>query len=521
MQINDILLQFSFINYFLLIYMSTPSTIKPDPYTLAMPHEFVLENGLRVVTLSTPTLKSADVKVVFDTGARDDPEGEEGTAHFLEHMMFNGTYTRMGSPKGILPIMQQVARWGGSFNAQTAWNKTEYSVSDVLNCTTPKGEERKYLADALDLVLEIIQHPRIKQDDIERERSVIQTELATQVKPMNTAIVYSGLQSAVPEVRPIHTIGTAESIDKIDAKKIREFWNKHYTPSNATVFIQGQGSDKELLKMVTDRLTILGASEDNGMVVSPSRRHPAFSPGESRMTVDEAPQAVYQFAWDLASRQQAKMNVREDRTAVVMCSLISQYLMDHMREKDGLVYNAGCGVDGFGNIQIHVASDKEPEKILQSLGRAVRDFLRVPNKELEQLFDHTKISISNSSLHQLDNIKGNSFAKAYEAVNGANSHFIEDNVNALEAVSLQDVQELAGRVFGKPFALGLAGNPALLKQVPNKEQVAQILDMPVNDKPVLGFLKTDVIPYDPRHGETKPLPNPINHRRGTSAVALS
>ena len=160
-----------------------------------MPREFVLKNGLRVVTLSTPALKSADVKVIFDTGARDDPEGEEGTAHFLEHMMFNGTYSRIGRPKGILPVIQQVSRWGGNFHAQTGWNKTEYSITDVLNCTTPKGEKREYLADALDLILEIIQYPRIRQDDIERERSVIQTELATQTQPMQTAIIYSGLQS--------------------------------------------------------------------------------------------------------------------------------------------------------------------------------------------------------------------------------------------------------------------------------------------------------------------------------------
>ena len=499
--------------------MPTSSTIKSDPYVLAMPREFVLENGLRIVTMSTPTLKSADIKVTFDTGARDDPEGEEGTAHFLEHMMFNGTYTRDKSSKGILPVIQQVARWGGKFNAQTAWNKTEYSITDVLNCTTPKGEKREYLADALDLVLEVIQYPRIKQDDIDRERSVIQTERATQVNPMNTAIIYSGLHSALPEVRPIHTVGTPESIDKMDAKKLREFWRKHYTPSNATIFIQGQGSNEELLKMVTDRLTVLGASEDNGKVVSPSRRWPVFSPGESRMPVD-APQAVYQFTWDMVSCQQAKINICEDRAAAVMCTIITQYLMDHMREKDGLVYNAGCGFGGFGTITIHVASDKEPEKILRSLGRAMHDFLRVPNNELEQLFNDTKISSSNSSLHQLDNIKGNSFMKATEVVNGVHSHFIEDKVNALEAVSLQDVQELAARVFGKPFALGLAGNPALLKQVPSKERVAQILDIPVNDKPVSGFLETDIIPYDPRHGETKPLPNPINHERETSPRSI-
>lgn len=498
--------------------MSAPS-IKTDPYTLAMPREFVLENGLRIVTLSTPTLKSADVKVVFDTGARDDPKGEEGTAHFLEHMMFNGTYTRDKKQKGMLPILQQVARWGGNFNAQTAWNKTEYSITDVLNCTIPNGPKREYLGDALDLLFEVIQYPRIGQDDIARERSVIKTELATQVDPMNTAIVYSGLQSVVPDARPIHTIGTPQSIDRIDAIKIRKFWNSHYTPPNTTIFIQGQGSDEELLKMVTDRLTVLGVSEEDGKIVPPSRRHPAFSPGESRMAVDDAPQAVYQFTWDMASSQQAKMNVREDRTAMVMCSLISQYLMHHMRDRDGLVYNAGCGVDGFGGIQIHVASDKEPQRILESLSGAVHDFLRVPNNELEQLFEHTKISISNSSIHQLDNIKGNSFMMAHRVVGGVNAHYIEDNVKALEAVSLEDVQELAGRVFGKSFALGLAGNSALLKQVPSKEKVAQILNLPVNDKPLLGFLETDVIPYDPRQGETSPLPNPINHRRGIPVAA--
>jgi hypothetical protein len=99
------------------------------------------------------------------------------------------------------------------------------------------------------------------------------------------------------------------------------------------------------------------------------------------------------------------------------------------------------------------------------------------------------------------------------------SYSVEDNLNALEAVSLQDVQELASRVFGKPFALALAGNPTLLSQVPSKDEIAHILDMPRNDKPVTEFLDTDIAPYDPRHGETKPLPNPIRTHRSANAQA--
>jgi predicted Zn-dependent peptidase len=495
--------------------------MKSDPYTLAMPREFVLENGLRIVTLSTPTLKSADAQVIFDTGARDDPEGEEGTAHFLEHMMFNGTYTRDKSPKGILPIIQQVMRWGGSFNPQTGWNKTEYSITDVLNCKTPKGEPREYLADALDLLLEVIQYPRIKQDDIERERSVIQAELATQVTARNTAICYSDLQAVVPEERAIHTIGTAESIDKIDAQKLRDFWRKHYTPSNATVFIQGQGSNEELLKMVTDRLTVLGASEDQGRIVPPSHRVPVFSPGESRIGVDSESQVVYQFTWDMASSRQGKLNIREEQNFRLMSSLISQYLINYMREQEGLVYNASCYMDTFGHAKIRIDSDKAPEKVLASLGRAMQDFLRMPNEELEQLFEHTKLAFCNKAIHSLDQVKGNTFRKASEVVQGENAYYIEDRLNALEETNLQDVHELAVRIFSKPFALGLAGSPKLLAEVPNKERIAEILNIPVNDKPVSGFLETEIMPYDPRHGETEPLPNPVNHGRGDSSIAIS
>lgn len=483
--------------------------LKPDPYTLAMPREFVLENGLRIVTLSTPTLKSADVKVIFDTGARDDPEGEEGTAHFLEHMMFNGTHTRPKTQKGVMPVMQQAAKWGGDFHAQTSWNETEYSISDVLNCTTPKGEKREFLADALDYLLEIIQYPRIKQEDIERERSVIQTELATQVKPMTTAVIYSGLKSTAPDIRTIHTIGTKESIDKIDAVKLREFWNKNYIPSNTTIFIQGQGTDEELLKMVTDRLTILGASAEEGRTVPPSHRIPTFTPGESRIPADDAKHAVYQFAWDIAGGDPKKTNIREDRTIAVMDALLGQCLMNQMRDKDGLVYNVSCGVDGFGRFKINVASDNEPKKIFHSLGTALQDFMRLPNPELEQLFKDTNVSISNSMLHMLDNIKGNSFRKAAEVTKWGKPYYIEDLINVFESLNLEDVQEMAARIFGKPFALGVAGSPALLEQVPDKETIAQILNIPTNDKPVLGYLETNIEPYDPRHGETAPRPNPV------------
>ena len=453
-----------------------------DPYALAMPREFILENGLRIVTLSTPTLKSADVKIIFDTGARDDPPGEEGTAHFLEHMMFNGTLNRHGDKKGVLPMVLQAARWGGSFGAQTAWNQTEYSMTAVLNCETPDGEPRRYLEPALDLLLDILQYPRIKQDEMERELSVIKTELATQTNAMDTAAMYSGIQSVIPEASAIHTIGTNESLDKLNAEKIRAFWKRYYVPSRTTIFIQGQGTDQELLQMVTDRLSVLGAHHD----ASPSPKH-LFTPGESRISAPGAEHALYQFTWDMASAQGLKMNVREEITAQLMCALITQYLIGNMRDEQGLIYHAACSPDSFGNVKIQLASDKKPETMLASLSQVLHEFIKAPNEHLGHLLEDIKLMNANAALHQLDKKSSNAFAKAHVTIAKRNNHYVKDRLAALNTVTLEDIQELATRILGKPFAFGLAGNAELIAQVPDKDTIADIFNLPANDKPLTGF----------------------------------
>lgn len=121
-----------------------------------------LANGLRVATETTPHAESATVGVWIDAGSRFETAANNGTAHFLEHMAFKGTKKR-----STRALEEEVENMGGHLNAYTSREQTTYYAKVVKN-DVPK---------AMNILGDILQNSSIKQEDIDRERSVILQEM--------------------------------------------------------------------------------------------------------------------------------------------------------------------------------------------------------------------------------------------------------------------------------------------------------------------------------------------------------
>src|SRR3989304_517045 len=121
-----------------------------------------LDGGLRVVTTPVPTAQSVSVNVFVGAGSRAEDERTKGLAHFLEHMVFKGTERR---PTAI-DIAEAIEGAGGVLNAYTSKELTCYWNA------VPSG--RRELA--LDVLTDRLTHSVLDQEEIDRERSVVQQE---------------------------------------------------------------------------------------------------------------------------------------------------------------------------------------------------------------------------------------------------------------------------------------------------------------------------------------------------------
>jgi processing peptidase subunit beta len=123
-----------------------------------------LPNGLRVVTQAYPAAtRMASVGVWVDAGSRFELPGTNGTAHFLEHMAFKGTARRPTAHA----LEVEIEDMGARLNAYTSREQTTF-FADVQGRDVPA---------ALDVLSDILQHPRFPQQAIQRERGVILREM--------------------------------------------------------------------------------------------------------------------------------------------------------------------------------------------------------------------------------------------------------------------------------------------------------------------------------------------------------
>lgn len=121
-----------------------------------------LPNGLRVATESNLASATATVGVFIDAGSRFESDETNGTAHFLEHMIFKGTEKR--TPRYL---EEEIENMGGHLNAYTSREQTTY-YAKVLDKDVPR---------ALDILSDILQNSKFDEKRINRERDVILREM--------------------------------------------------------------------------------------------------------------------------------------------------------------------------------------------------------------------------------------------------------------------------------------------------------------------------------------------------------
>ncbi|KAJ8465175.1 hypothetical protein OPV22_027727 [Ensete ventricosum] len=145
-------------------YASPHAALADHTSILAAPETRVttLPNGLRIATESTLASRTATVGVWINAGSRYETDETNGTAHFLEHMIFKGTELRT-----VRQLEEEIENMGGHLNAYTSREQTTY-YAKVLDNDVPK---------ALEILADILQNSCFDDKRIERERDVILREM--------------------------------------------------------------------------------------------------------------------------------------------------------------------------------------------------------------------------------------------------------------------------------------------------------------------------------------------------------
>jgi len=378
----------------------------------------VLKNGMTLI------FEKRDVPVVsvafaVKYGSINEELSEKGIAHFIEHMFYKGT-----SKRNARQIAEEIEKNGGELNGFTSEIITAYW------CKMPS----KHLKVALDVLSDMVKNPKFDEKELEKERQVIFEELKM-YKDNPRLYVFDEIQKSLYDgTMGIPVIGTYETMNKINRKKMLEKFKEIYTPNNLILCVVGSANFNEIVEFAEKNF-------GNQKSKIPQQKFGI----KNKIKVEKRKginQANLVFAYHVPLSKDKKSDAAKV-LSTLMAGGMSSRLFSEIREKRNLAYAVkGDSIitKDFAYNFIYVGTLKEnvekvKKLILEEFEKISRDLGEKELKEVkEQIIGNYYISMEDSQTQMVNLL-------FYEIEGNAKNFY--DFEKKIKEVKLEDVKNLA------------------------------------------------------------------------------
>lgn len=262
---------------------ASSQTIVKSPNDHREYRSLVLPNGLTVLLASDPSTDKAAAALTVYRGSYDDPEGRQGLAHFLEHMLFLGT-TKYPD---VDDYQNFITTHGGTFNAYTASDHTNFFF-DV---------QPAFFDGALDRFAQFFISPTFDAAYVDREKNAVNSEYQLYLKDDDWRA--SHVEKQV--MNPAHpgakfSVGSLDTLSGDVRSDLIEFYRTHYSADQMALVVLGNQSLDELNAWVDAKFSQIPRRD----IAKAAPIGPMFAPGTlprelTYQTVKDTRQLVYNF----------------------------------------------------------------------------------------------------------------------------------------------------------------------------------------------------------------------------------
>ncbi len=338
----------------------------------------VLDSGIRLLTERMPHVRSVAIGVWLTRGSRHEPAERAGIAHFVEHMLFKGTDTR--SAEDIAKAIDSI---GGQLDAFTSKEYAGYYIK-VLD---------EHLPLAVDILSDLVLHPRFAADDIDREKKVILEEIKM-VEDTPDDLVHELFNEAYwsghPLGRPI--LGLPSTIEAFTPDILRTYFAGTYTASNFVVAAVGNLEHARTRELLEQAFALVSPN-GHGAVEQPPARTPQAVVRSKDLEQSHVVLGTTAHQQDHADRYVSYV------LNTVLGGSMSSRLFQNVREKRGLAYAVFSSLSAFrdaGLLSIYAGCANDAvEEVIDLCVAELRRFIKepVPEEELRRAKDHLKGSL--------------------------------------------------------------------------------------------------------------------------------
>ncbi len=390
-----------------------------------------LESGLRVVTNPVPTAQSVSVNVFVGVGSRAEDPRTNGVSHYLEHLMFKGTEER---PTAI-DIAEAIEGAGGVLNAYTSqemtcyWNQVPF---DKLSL-------------AMDVLADMMQGSLIDEEELNRERTVVQQEIR---RAYDQPSAWAGrlLSQACFGDQPLGwpVAGTVETVEEFKREDFLQHIRTWYVPQNMVLSVAGNTTHEEVTTAA--RKLFDGAADGQTPAVENERG------GIPERNVVVEARDISQSNLGIALRAVSRKD--PDRYPVMILNAVlgrgmSSRLFKEVRERRGLAYSIGSSVSRYNDVGVlSISAGVSADKVTETTKVIKAELMRLVNEpvgdqELTKARDYT---IGNFRLG-LETPMALAQRAGDQLLMLGEIEPIESVVEKLRGVTADDVQRVAKLIF--------------------------------------------------------------------------
>lgn len=300
-----------------------PSVTAPDPDPTPLPIDRdyrigTLDNGLTYLLRSNDSPGSSlEIRLLVNAGSAQQVDGRDGSAHFLEHMLFNGTEKYPGNE--LTAQLQRLGiEFGPEVNAYTSMDETVYILSAA---TSDEGA----MEAAFDVIAQWASAATLEPSAVTEEKGVVRDELRQRLESVDGIIAneFNEVYVADTPYEGHLVIGDADKVEATTPELLRAFYDDWYRPDNMAVVVVGDLPLDELEQKVTEYFSDLEARTD-----TPTPREPIevqISPQPQAHVVTHPDNSIDNLsldfpipAWDTSTVGGSRLTLMEQAIAIML-----------------------------------------------------------------------------------------------------------------------------------------------------------------------------------------------------------
>lgn len=399
-----------------------------------MVKKYTCPNGVRILVEKLPYVRSVSMGIWVNVGSGDEKPEENGITHFIEHMLFKGTYGRTAKE-----IAESFDRIGGQLNAFTSKENTCYYAVTLDH----------HAEEAITILADMFFHSKFAKSDIEKERQVIYEEMAM-VEDTPDDDVDERLWHAMYPNHPMGSpiLGTEATLETFTKEKIESYMYENYTPDKVVISVAGNVSDKLVNKIIS----LFDQFNNNGQHSKILKAQPVFRAGkiEKESNTEQSHIAIGFEGLTINDPDLISLLVVNN----ILGDTTSSRLFQQIREEQALAYSIFSYYSAYehaGAFMIYGGTSPEKltvleENILKVTEQMVKDGVTPIEIQYakEQLESNLLLGLETSNDFMNRNAKN-------ELLYGKEKT-VEQTLKELYAVDEESVNRVIQRLLTKPFA---------------------------------------------------------------------